>query len=115
MPGNNVQDVAWALVTFAAGVPSIAQQDGSFDSVTANGAGDVTLNLKSGFGIDSTQCGWATQVSGALAASQLTSFGLVHTSDEAKRITILQEGAMGAASALTDVNFVITFFKLYSI
>ncbi len=110
---SNLEVFAYASVAFdGGGVPSIADQNGAFSStVTDNGAGDITLTLADGFAIDASECTVAMNVVGAVAASQLTTFGIVHTSDTAKRITILREGAMGGASALTDVNFEITIFK----
>lgn len=109
----NLQPYAYISVAFdGGGVPSIADQDGSFTStITDHGAGDITINFQSDLGIDASECTVAFAVVGAVAASQLTTFGIVHTSDTAKRITILREGAMGAVSALTDVNFEATFFK----
>jgi hypothetical protein len=113
---GNLEIMAWCKVAFNAGVPSITQQDGSFTTTVGDtAAGDITLNLKTEYGLDSTKTGWSIQVDGALAASQLTSFGLVHTSDTAKQITILREGAMGAVSALTDVAFTIFFIRLNTI
>lgn len=112
MSSANLVLHAYASVAFAAGVPSIADQDGSFSStVTDNGTGDITLTLNASDGIDASECTVAMNVVGAVAASQLTTFGIVHTSDVAKRITILREGAMGAVSALADVDFEITIFK----
>lgn len=103
---------AYASVAFAAGVPSIADQDGSFSTtITDNAPGDITLNLNTGFGIGASECTVTFSVVGAVAASQLTTFGIVHTSGTEKRITILREGAMGAVSALADVDFEITIFK----
>lgn len=91
-------------VVFNTGTPSWAWQNGSFENtITDNGTGDVTLNLKQG--LDALEGSIGCFVNGALAASQLTTFGIAHTSDTAKRITILREGAAGAVSALTDVNF----------
>lgn len=103
---------AAASIAFDAGTPSIVDQDGSFSTtITDHGTGDITLNLADGYGIDESECYVAMNVVGAVAASQLTCFGIVHTSDTAKRITILREGAMGAVSALADVDFEITIFR----
>lgn len=102
---------AAASVAFTAGTPSFVKQDGSFSAtITDTGTGDITLNLDTGKGIDATQCVVMVTARAAQAASGLTTFGVVHTSDTAKQITCVQEQAMGAASARADVNFDIIIF-----
>jgi len=80
---------------------------------TRNGAGDYSFTFPAEYAIDSTEFDWKAQQQEAAAASGLTSYGLAHTSDTVKRITILREAALGATSALTDITgpVVIRVFK----
>ncbi|HEU5316786.1 MAG TPA: hypothetical protein VFX49_11795 [Chloroflexota bacterium] len=91
--------------------PAYLWQSGAFGAMTDNGAGDLTHNLGADYGIDATEMLPFFAVDGALAASQLTSFGITSASDTAKRVTVLREGAAGAASALTDVNYWMWIFR----
>ncbi len=109
----NLAFYAYASIEFTAGTPGFADQSGDFDEdIVDNGTGDITLSLSEGKGIAAAKCTFAYSVVGALAASQLTSFGTVQdAAGRQKRITILREGAAGAVSALTDVNFEVTIFQ----
>ena len=116
MPGNvgkHLSVLAAGSVVFAAGAPSFLWQSGDFEAViTDTGVGDITVTLKEG--LDASECSIQCTPRAAQAASGLTTIGVVHTSDTAKQITIVQEGAAGAASARADVNFDIAILGLGS-
>jgi len=98
-------------IFFNAGVPTYVWQSGEFTGVlTDTGVGDVGVLLAGG-GIDSDECVVMASIRGTLAASQLTTVAVEHTSDTTKDVTILREGAMGAASAAADVSFDLLFIK----
>lgn len=82
----------WATGCFADAVP------------TRNGDGDYSFTFPTEWAIDSAECDVHMQQQEAAAASGLTSYGFVHTSDVVKRLTILREAALGATSALTDIT-----------
>lgn len=98
--------LALALIDNA-GTPAIASQSGDFvESVTDNGAGDMTFTLKTG--CDPLSVVPHFQPRGAAVASQLKSFGYVWVDSTHLRVTTLQEGAAGAVSTLTDYPFALT-------
>lgn len=103
--GVNLKVLAAASVANAGGAVTFAWQSGDFDAagIIDNGAGDISLTLLKG--VDAAECVIVCNKRGAVAASQLCAFGVVHVSDTVKRITSLQEGAAGAVSALTDMDF----------
>jgi len=106
MRDDNIKKTIIASVVFTAGAPSFLFQSGEFTgTITDNGTGDITLNLNAADAVDASECSIVCTPRAAQAASGLTSIGVVHTSDTAKQITIVQEGAAGAASARADVNF----------
>ena len=90
--------------------PTFTSNQG-FTNVTRTAAGIYVLTLNAG-GVSpaasSTQC----TARATLAASGLVAFGVTHTSATVKTITILQEGAAGAASALADIGFNVTIFRV---
>ena len=101
---------AFASIAFAAGVPAFVNQSGDFDAVIVdNGVGDISITFVAGSGLAAGAYAASFNVVGALAASQLTTFGIVDVSAREKRITVLREGAAGAVSALADVNFQVSF------
>lgn len=106
---------AAAAVAFNMGTPAYTWQNGAFTgTITDTGVGDINLNLQADKALDATECVVILSMRGALnvgAGSQGTSFGCNHTSDVAKQITILREGAGGAASALADIDFDVLMFK----
>lgn len=103
---DNMTIVAAGSVVFAAGVPSWLWQNGGFsNTITDTGAGNIGLNLPTDGGVDASESVILATPRTTLAASGLQSCGVVHTSDTVKQVTLLQEGAAGAASALTDFNF----------
>ena len=77
-----------------------SQQRGFVAAVVRNGAGDYTFSLQEAFDAMFTFIFCTKR--GALVASQLCSFGVVHTDDIQKQITIIQEDAGGAISIPTD-------------
>ena len=79
--------------------------------VTRTVAGDYDITLGPGFGVDALASAIIANPRIAAAASQNRSIGVVHTSDNVKRVTCLQEGAAGAASALTDFDFDLAIFR----
>lgn len=107
---------ALAHVQFSgAGVPSYgggAGQQKGFDGSVAivdNGPGDITLTLKDEVGAD--QVAIFANRAGALAASGLVAIGWTMPTLKTIRVTILNEGAAGAVSALTDLDFDILVMK----
>lgn len=114
---KSIITIGYARVTFPAGVPTYldvtaplgtAKAAVGFDTSIApidNGVGDTTLTL---VGI---QAGAALLVDihadNAVAASGLQCFGYTLPTADTIRITSLQEGAAGAASALTDIPFTV--------
>lgn len=107
MPGNvgiELSVLACASVAFTAGVPSFAWQSGDFEPTIADtGTGNIGLTLKQGIAADA--CAIVCTPRTTLAASGAVSIGVAHTSAALKQVTILQEQAAGAASALADVPF----------
>lgn len=94
------------------GTPSYRWQSGAFSStITDNGAGDLTHTLATGLGVDATEELPMCQRDGAAAASGLTTFGYLSVTDTTKRVTVLQEAALGATSALTDVDYWLSIWK----
>lgn len=73
---------ATASVQTLAAVSSIIIQNGVFASVIRNDAGDYTLVLGPGLGIDELQCTIYATARGNVASS----FRIVHVSDEEKRV-----------------------------
>jgi len=73
--------------------------------VVRAGAGLYDLTLGPGFGVDADACAIVAAPRIAAAASENRSIGVVHTSDNVKRFTLLQEGAAGGASVLADFDF----------
>ncbi len=99
----------WGHVHFTPGnPPTIGTASGAFPaaaaSYTRTGAGDYSFTVPTDYAIDATECFTEFYLAEALAASELTSFSLVHTSDTVKQLLILREGAAGAVSALTDIT-----------
>lgn len=100
-------------VAFTAGSPAFVANNGAFSAtITDTGTGNIGLNMADGYAIDSTQCAVVCTARATLAASGLVAFGVAHTSDVIKQVTILQEAAMGAASALADVNFDVAILRV---
>lgn len=114
MAGNVGQRMcvqAAGSVVFTAGAPSFVWQSGDFSAVIAdNGVGDISVTLLQA--VKSTECAIVCTPRAALAASNLTTIGVVHTSDTVKQFTIVQEGAAGAASARADVAFDFAIFGI---
>lgn len=79
-------------------------------SVVRNGVGDYTVTLDQPLAEGSASI--VCNAIATLAASGLVAFGVTHTSDTEKRVTILQEGAAGAASAPANVKFSIQVVRL---
>jgi hypothetical protein len=102
-----------AIASVVAQVGPVFISNQGFSSVTRAGDGDYTLKLDNSSNVDTTACSVQCTVRGALAASGLVAFGVVHTDDTFKRVTILQEGEAGAASALADINFDITITRYF--
>lgn len=92
--------------------PAYRWQTGQLGTITDNGAGDLTHTLGADFGIDATEILPFFTRDGAAAASGAVTFGIANTSDVAKRVTVLQEAALGAASALTDIDYWMAIWKL---
>lgn len=89
--------------------PTFAANRG-FTSVSRTSAGVYVLTLDQGLSADAASINCTARAT--LAASGLVAFGVTHTSATVKTVTILQEGAAGAASALADVNFDINVLRL---
>lgn len=87
-------------------------QTGQFAAQTQNGAGDITHNLSADYGVDATESMPQMTPDAAAAASGLVGFGYASASDTAKRVTVLKEAALGAASALTNVDYYFAIWKL---
>jgi len=88
------------MAGFNAGIP-----------IVRNGAGDYELTL-----LEDTSIADVTIIanpSGPLAASGLVAIGteIVGTPSKRLRVTTLQEGALGAVSALVDLDFDIVVLK----
>ena len=110
MPRQGLQEVGSARITGS--TAAIVWQTGCIASVARSGAGDWNITLGTDFGVDDTEMVASVQALVNLAASGSICFGVTSTSDTVKRVTALKEAALGAASALTDVDdFVITFRK----
>lgn len=103
--------VAAARINSSVGAASFRWQTGGFASVSNAVAGTFVLTLRDDYAVDATEIFPICQPDSALAASDLTAFGFANTSDTIKQITTYQEGAAGAASALTDVDFWIGIWK----
>ncbi len=88
----NPSTLNWAVGCFSDTIP------------TRNGAGDYSFTFPTEWSIDSAEIDVHCQQLEAAAASGLTSYGFVNTSDVSKRLTILREAALGATSALTDIT-----------
>lgn len=100
-------------VVFTAGAPSWLCQSGHFENtIVDTGTGDVSVDLLAGQAIDASACAITITPRAAQAASGLTTFGVVHTSDVRKQITCVQEQAGGAASARADVAFDILITRI---
>lgn len=103
---------AAARILFTAGVPSYFSRTPALSPVIIDtGVGDITLTLAPGFGVDQADSIILATPKGALVASQLTTISVDTLTDFTFRVTILREGAAGAASALADIDFWIQFFK----
>lgn len=114
MSAESVEIHAAASVNMDAGGAgsTYVWQSGAFTGViTDTAAGNIQLLLQADKGIDAAECAVIITARATLAASGLTTYGCRHTSDVLKQITCLQEAAMGAASALTDVDFDITIYR----
>lgn len=103
--------VAAARVNSSVGAASFRWQTGGFSTVTNAVAGTTVLTLLADYGVDATEMFPILQPDSALAASDMTTFGIVSTSDTVKTCSTWQEGAAGGASALTDVDFWIGIWK----
>lgn len=106
----SVRAQEWGAVSInPANPPTINWAYGCFPlaaaSYTRNGAGDYSIALASGFDIAANEIADVQFCDKeAAAASGLVTFGWADTSNTSKRVTILKEGAAGAASALTDIT-----------
>lgn len=102
-----------ASLSLAGGVPGWLFNSGEFtNTFIDNGVGDVSINMVADRGLAITESLWLLQQHGGQAASQLTSYGLVHVSATQKRITILREAGGGGASTLADIPVDIACLKL---
>lgn len=77
--------------------------------IVRNGAGDYTLTLNEAVGLNEISV--LIVPTGAAVASANKSFGWTLVTPTTIRVTSLQEGAAGAASALTDLDFDIVVMK----
>lgn len=108
---TNMKCLAAGSVLFTAGAPSWAWQNGAFSAtITDTGTGNIGINLPADGGVDSLESVILCTPRATLAASGLVAIAVSHTSDVVKQVTILQEQAAGAASALADVAFDIAIF-----
>jgi hypothetical protein len=105
---------ALASVTIAGGIASFVFQDGAFASVVRTAPGVVDLTLQPGMGVAATESVAICFPSVPATASNMRSNAVAQTSATVKTVTMLQEGAAGAASALTDNDFVVAIFKLFA-
>lgn len=98
-------------VNSSVGAASFRWQTGAFTTLTNAAVGVFIGTLGADYALDVTEMVPFFAVDGALAASQLTSFGIVSGSDVAKTWNVLREGAAGVVSALVDVDHWVTFMK----
>lgn len=104
--------VAGGSVQFGGAAPILLVNRGFLPAIDVGGAGDITLSTDTDRGLAPDQVVIIATQRGVLAASELSAFAFDHTAagpnlnaNRDKRVTILQEGALGAASALTDLDF----------
>jgi len=105
---NGIEILASASITAATG--AIVAGRGILSAANA-GAGIVNITLPPTGGVDASECVILCSPRNALAASSLVSYGVAHTSDTVKAITIFQEQAAGAASIAANVDFDILIIK----
>jgi hypothetical protein len=98
-------------VNSSVGAASFRWQTGAWTTLTNAAVGVFIGTLGADYGVDVTEMVPLFSVDGALAASQLTTFGIVSGSDVAKTWNVLREGAAGVVSALADVDHWVVFLK----
>ena len=100
-----------AKVTCSTG--AFITNSGAWNTGANGGVGISNITLLANEGIDPTGCAVLIQRTGAMAASGMTAYGIVHNANDIlKNVTCFQEAGAGGPSAAADVDYEVAIISL---